>query len=56
MNLFDELKRRKVLQTAVIYTAIARGAAEIVVTIAEKFLLADWVSQVTIIAGPQSQD
>ena len=55
MNLFDELKHRKVLQTAAIYTAIAWGAAEIVVAIAEKFLFADRVLQVTIIAGPQSQ-
>ncbi len=50
MNLFDELKRRKVLQTAAIYVAIAWGATEIIVTIADKFALDDWVSQVALIA------
>lgn len=50
MNLLDELKRRKVLQTAAIYVAIAWGATEIIVTIADKFSLDDWVSQVALIA------
>ncbi len=50
MNLFDELKRRKVLQTAAIYVAIAWGATEIIVTIADQFSLDNWVSQVTLIA------
>lgn len=50
MNLFDELKRRKVLQTAAIYVAIAWGATEIVVTVEEKFALPEWVSQIAIIA------
>jgi hypothetical protein len=35
MNLFDELKRRKVLQTVAIYVAIAWGATEIIVEVAQ---------------------
>lgn len=50
MNLFEELKRRKVLQTAAIYVAVAWGATGIIVTIADKFSPDDWVSQIAIIA------
>lgn len=50
MNLIDELKRRKVLQTAAIYVAVAWGATEIVITIEEKFALPEWVSQVALLA------
>jgi TolB-like protein/Tfp pilus assembly protein PilF len=48
-SFFTELRRRKVLQTAAIYGAIAWGVTEVVVTIVEQLFLPRWVSTLAVI-------
>ncbi len=48
-SLFAELKKRKVVQVAAIYGAVAWGATEIVVTIVEQLFLPQWVSTLAVI-------
>jgi TolB-like protein/Tfp pilus assembly protein PilF len=48
-SFFTELHRRKVLQAAAIYGAIAWGVTEVVVTIVEQLFLPQWVSTLAVI-------
>ncbi len=49
-SFFGELRRRKVLQAAAIYVAVAWGVVEIVVTIVEQLFLPQWVATLSVIA------
>ena len=49
-SFFEELKKRKVVQVAAIYGAVAWGVTEIVVTIVEQLFLPAWVSTLAVIA------
>jgi TolB-like protein/Tfp pilus assembly protein PilF len=49
-SFFSELRKRKVVQTAAVYIAVAWGATEILVTVAEQLFLPAWVSTVVVIA------
>ena len=49
-SLFSELRKRKVIQAAVIYSAVAWGVVEIVVTVTEQLFLPQWVSTLSVIA------
>ncbi len=49
-SLFSELRKRKVIQVAAIYGAVAWGVTEIVVTIVEQLFLPAWVSTLAVIA------
>jgi len=48
-SFFAELRKRKVVQAAAIYGAVAWGMTEIVVTIVEQLFLAQWVSTLAVI-------
>lgn len=48
-SFFSELRKRKVLQSAAIYGAIAWGVTEVAVTIVEHLFLPQWVSTLAVI-------
>jgi TolB-like protein/tetratricopeptide (TPR) repeat protein len=48
-SFFSELRKRKVLQTAAIYGAVAWGVTEVVVTVVEQLFLPQWVSTLAVI-------
>ena len=48
-SFFAELRRRKVVQSAAIYGAVAWGVTEVLVTIVEQLFLPQWVSTLTVI-------
>jgi TolB-like protein/thioredoxin-like negative regulator of GroEL len=48
-SFFSELRKRKVVQTAAIYGAVAWGVTEIVVTVVEQLFLPQWVSTLAVI-------
>jgi len=48
-SFFAELRKRKVVQSAAIYGAVAWGVTEIVVTIVEQLFLPQWVSTLAVI-------
>jgi TolB-like protein/Tfp pilus assembly protein PilF len=49
-SFFIELRKRKVFQTAAVYIAVAWGATEILVTVAERLFLPDWIPTLVVIA------
>jgi len=49
-SFFAELKKRKVVQVAAIYGAVAWGVTEIVVTVVDQLFLPRWVSTLAVIA------
>jgi TolB-like protein/lipoprotein NlpI len=48
-SFFSELRKRKVLQAAAIYGAIAWGVTEVVVTVVEQLYLPPWISTLAVI-------
>jgi len=48
-SFFAELRKRKVLQAAAIYGAVAWGVTEIIVTVVEQLFLPQWVSTLAVI-------
>jgi TolB-like protein/tetratricopeptide (TPR) repeat protein len=46
---FAELRKRKVVQAAAIYGAVAWGVTEVLVTVVEQLFLPQWVSTLTVI-------
>ena len=48
-SFFAELRKRKVVQAAAIYGAVAWGVTEIIVTIVEQLFLPQWVSTLAVI-------
>jgi len=46
---FAELRKRKVLQTAAIYGAVAWGVTEVAVTVVEQLFLPQWVATLAVI-------
>ncbi|NND57415.1 MAG: hypothetical protein HKN57_09190 [Xanthomonadales bacterium] len=48
-SFFSELRKRKVLQAAAIYGAIAWGVTEVAVTVVEQLFLPQWVSTLAVI-------
>ena len=48
-SFFAELRRRKVVQAAAIYGAVAWGVTEIVVTVVEQLFLPQWVATLAVI-------
>jgi len=48
-SLFEELRRRKVVQAAAIYGAIAWGVTEVVVTVVDQLFLPQWISTLAVI-------
>ncbi len=48
-SFFSELRRRKVLQSAAIYGAVAWGVTEVLVTVVEQLFLPQWVATLTVI-------
>ncbi|MGB5335212.1 MAG: tetratricopeptide repeat protein [Woeseiaceae bacterium] len=48
-SFFTELRRRKVLQAAAIYGAVAWGVTEIIVTVVEQLFLPQWISTLAVI-------
>lgn len=48
-SFFAELRKRKVVQAAAIYVAVAWGVTEIVVTVVEELFLPQWVSTLAVI-------
>jgi TolB-like protein/tetratricopeptide (TPR) repeat protein len=48
-SFFSELRRRKVLQAAAIYGAVAWGVTEVVVTVVEQLFLPQWVATLAVI-------
>lgn len=48
-SFFAELRKRKVVQAAAIYGAVAWGLTEVVVTIVEQLFLPQWVSTLAVI-------
>ena len=48
-SLFSELRKRKVVQAAAIYGAVAWGVTEVVVTIVEQLFLPQWVATLAVI-------
>lgn len=48
-SLFEELRKRKVVQAAAIYVAVAWGVTEIAVTVVEQLFLPQWVSTLAVI-------
>ncbi|MDH3439966.1 MAG: hypothetical protein OEM63_04375 [Gammaproteobacteria bacterium] len=48
-SLFAELRKRKVVQAAAIYVAVAWGVTEVVVTVVEQLFLPQWVSTLAVI-------
>ncbi len=48
-SFFSELSKRKVVQTAAIYGAVAWGVTEVVVTVVDQLFLPQWVSTLAVI-------
>ena len=48
-SFFSELRRRKVVQAAAIYGAVAWGVTEVVVTVVEQLFLPQWVATLAVI-------
>ena len=48
-SLLSELRKRKVVQVAAIYGAVAWGVTEIVVTVVEQLFLPQWISTLAVI-------
>ena len=48
-SFFVELRKRKVFQSAALYIAVAWGATEILVTVAERLFLPDWIPTLVVI-------
>jgi serine/threonine-protein kinase len=48
-SIFFELRRRKVVQVAAVYGALAWGITEVVVTVVEQLFLPQWVSTLAVI-------
>ena len=48
-SFFAELRKRKVVQSAAIYGAVAWGVTEIIVTVVEQLFLPQWVSTLAVI-------
>lgn len=48
-SFFAELRKRKVVQMAAIYGAVAWGVTEVVVTIVEQLFLPQWVATLAVI-------
>ena len=48
-SFFSELRRRKVLQSAAIYGAVAWGVTEVLVTVVEQLFLPQWVATLAVI-------
>ena len=48
-SFFSELRKRKVLQAAAIYGAVAWGVTEVVVTVVEQLFLPQWVATLAVI-------
>lgn len=48
-SLFSELRKRKVVQAAAIYGAVAWGVTEVVVTIVDQLFLPRWVSALAVL-------
>jgi TolB-like protein/tetratricopeptide (TPR) repeat protein len=48
-SFFSELRKRKVVQTAAIYGAVAWGVTEVIVTVVEQLFLPQWVSTLAVI-------
>lgn len=48
-SFFGELRKRKVIQSAAIYCAVAWGVVEIVVTVVEQLFLPQWVATLAVI-------
>ncbi|MDX1555439.1 MAG: tetratricopeptide repeat protein [Xanthomonadales bacterium] len=48
-SFFSQLRRRKVLQAAAIYGAVAWGVTEVVVTVVDQLFLPQWVSTLAVI-------
>ena len=48
-SFFRELRRRKVLQAAAIYGAVAWGVTEIIVTVTEQLFLPQWLATLAVI-------
>jgi len=48
-SFFTELRKRKVVQTAAIYGAVAWGLTEVAVTVVEQLFLPQWVSTLAVI-------
>ena len=48
-SFFGELRKRKVLQAAAIYGAVAWGVTEIIVTVVEQLFLPRWISTLAVI-------
>jgi len=46
---FSELRRRKVVQAAAIYGAVAWGVTEVVITVVEQLFLPQWISTLAVI-------
>ncbi|NGX17516.1 tetratricopeptide repeat protein [Wenzhouxiangella sp. XN24] len=49
-SFFAELRKRKVIQSAAIYFAVAWGVVEVTVTVVEQLFLPQWVATVAVIA------
>jgi TolB-like protein/tetratricopeptide (TPR) repeat protein len=49
-SFLSELRKRKVFQTAAVYIAVAWGATEILVTVAERLFLPAWIPTLVVIA------
>ena len=49
-SFFIELRKRKVFQTAAVYIAVAWGATEILVTVAERLFMPAWIPTLVVIA------
>ena len=48
-SFFGELRKRKVVQAAAIYGAVAWGVTEVVVTVVDQLFLPQWVATLTVI-------
>jgi TolB-like protein/tetratricopeptide (TPR) repeat protein len=48
-SFFVELRKRKVFQTAAVYIAVAWGATEILVTVAERLFMPAWIPTLAVI-------
>ena len=49
-TIFSELRKRKVFQTAALYIAVAWGATEMLVTVADRLFLPSWIGTLVVIA------
>jgi TolB-like protein/thioredoxin-like negative regulator of GroEL len=50
ISFFEELQKRRVIKVAAIYGAVAWGAIEIIVTVAEQLFLPPWISRLAVIS------